>query len=127
MSLIEKFKKGELIPVCPEQLGGLPIPRVPAEVDKGCGQAVINGGGKVMGKDGQDLTDNFIKGAEETLKIAQLCGADEFIGASKSPSCGTNQTYDGSFLGTLASGDGATAALFKNAGIKATDVNEIES
>lgn len=124
--LIEKFKRGELIPVCPEQLGGLSTPRTPAEVVKGSGEKVIKGKNKVVNKDGIDVTQNFVRGAEEALKIARLVGADEFITADKSPSCGKDQTYNGSFSGKLVRGDGVTAALFKKNGIKTTEVKELE-
>ena len=103
------FKEGNVIPVCPEQLGGLPTPRIPQEVQKD---------GRVLNKKGRDVTEEFRKGAEETLKIAKLVGAKEFIGKSKSPSCGFGKTYDGTFSDKLIDGNGTTADLLSKNGIK---------
>ena len=125
--LIEMMKEGELIPVCPEQLGGLSTPRIPSEVMDGNGKSVVDGKNKVMNRDGKDVTANYIKGAKEALKIAKMVGATEFIGANKSPSCGKGLTYDGSFSGKLVMGDGVTAALLKKHGIKVVSVSELEN
>jgi uncharacterized protein YbbK (DUF523 family) len=110
-------KRDILIPVCPEQLGGLPTPRAPQEIQGGTGDDIINGKCVVMNKDGQDVTGEFLKGAEETLKIARHFNIKEFISKSGSPSCGCHQIYDGSFSGTLIDGDGVTAALLRRNGI----------
>ncbi len=107
-----------LIPVCPEQLGGLATPRAPQEIQGGTGEDVLNGKCKVMNKNGEDITNQFIRGAEETLEIAKRLKAEEFIGNSKSPSCGCGQIYDGSFSGSLVSGDGVTTALLRRNGIR---------
>lgn len=104
-----KKQKGSFVLVCPEQLGGLPTPRIPSEQQEN---------GKVLTKLGQDVTENFIKGAEETLKIAKMFGAKEFIGRHKSPSCGCGKIYDGTFTDTLKDGDGETTILLKKNGIK---------
>lgn len=106
---IELFKKGNVIPVCPEQLGGLPTPRIPQEIQKD---------GRVLNKEGKDVTEEFKKGAEETLRIAKLLGVKEFIGKSKSPSCGFGKTYDGTFSDTLINGNGITADLLSKNEIK---------
>jgi len=71
-----------------------------------------------VNKDGKDVTRAFIIGAEETLKIAKQLNIREFIGKSKSPSCGCGQIYDGSFSGRLLNGDGVTTALLKRNGIR---------
>lgn len=125
--LIKKFQEGELIPVCPEQLGGLPTPRMPSEVVNGSGKRVIEGKNIVVDKEGIDVTGGFVKGAKEALKIARLAGATEFIAADKSPSCGKGRTYDGSFSGKLVRGDGVTAAIFKKNGIKVINVKELDN
>ncbi len=104
LSLLEEH---ELIPVCPEILGGLPTPRVPAE----------NKGKQVVTKDGRDVTFQFQKGALETLKIAQLYQCHCAILKEKSPSCGSGEIYDGTFQGILMQGDGVTARLLKEHGI----------
>jgi len=124
--LMEQMKEVELIPVCPEQLGGLPTPRIPSEVNNGDGIGVIEGKNKVTNKAGDNVTVNFVKGAEQALKIAKMVGAKEFICANKSPSCGKGMTYDGSFSGKLVKGDGVTAALFEKNGIKVTNISELE-
>lgn len=86
----------ELIPICPEQLGGLPTPRVPSEIVEIDGIS-NNKERKVINKEGIDVTETFIKGAEETLKIAKLYNIKKAILKSKSPSCGNRKVYDGSF------------------------------
>ncbi|MBS7647640.1 MAG: DUF523 domain-containing protein [Candidatus Bathyarchaeia archaeon] len=97
-----------LIPVCPEQLGGLPTPREPAEIIRK----------KVVTKSGHDVTENFTRGARETLKIAKLFGVKEAILKQGSPSCGCGKIHDGTFSGRIIEGDGVTAALLKKHGIK---------
>ena len=116
--VIELSKKEILIPVCPEQLGGLPTPRIPQEIQGCSGEKVLDNKCKVKNKSGEDVTKQFIKGAKETLKIAKLLGIKEFIAKSKSPSCGCGKTYDGTFSGKLIDGDGVTTALLKRNGIK---------
>jgi len=116
--VIELLKKEVLIPVCPEQLGGLSTPRIPQEIQGCSGEKVLDGKCKVKNKSDEDVTKQFIKGAEETLKIAKLLGIKEFIAKQKSPSCGCGKTYDGTFSGKLIDGDGVTTALLKRNGIK---------
>lgn len=97
-----------LIPVCPEQLGGLPTPREKAER---YGRDVVTIGGKCV-------TENFKNGAAEVLKIAKLYNITEAILKQRSPSCGCGQIYDGSFSGKIIHGDGITTELLKSNGIK---------
>ncbi|MFH1364828.1 MAG: DUF523 domain-containing protein, partial [Candidatus Aenigmatarchaeota archaeon] len=87
--IIEMVKNGEAIPVCPEQLGGLTTPRETAEQKNE----------RVFTKDGKDVTTEFVKGANEGLKIAILAGCKEAILKARSPSCGSGKVYDGSFSG----------------------------
>jgi len=115
---IELSKLEPLIPVCPEQLGGLPTPRVPQEIQGGTGEDVLDKKCTVLNKNGEDVTRQFIRGAEETLKIARQLKVKEFIAKSTSPSCACSQIYDGSFSGRLINGDGVTTALLKRNGIK---------
>lgn len=122
--VIDLVKQGKAIPVCPEQLGGVKTPRIPQEIQGGTGEDVSNGKCKVVNKNGEDVTQQFIKGAEEALKIAKLVNAKEFIAKSKSPSCGCGLTYDGTFSGKLIKGDGVATAFLKKNGIKV--VNEKE-
>ena len=116
--VIELSKKEVLIPICPEQLGGLPTPRIPSEIQGCSGEKVLDGKCKIKNKSGEDVTKQFIKGAEEALKIAKLFNIKEFIAKSKSPSCGYGRTYDGTFSGKLINGNGITIALLKRNGIK---------
>lgn len=106
-----------LIPICPEQLGGLSTPRVPCEILDGEGIDVWTMGARVCDEQGQDYSIAYRKGAEETLRIAQLLKVSEAWLMSKSPSCGCGQIYDGSFSGILRNGDGVCTALLKQHGI----------
>ena len=94
----------ELVPVCPEQLGGLPTPRVPSE----------RVGERVLSREGADVTEAFRRGAEETLRIARQNGCRRALLKTNSPSCGSGTIYDGSFTGKLVSGDGVTAEALKH-------------
>jgi len=114
---IDYLNSETLMPVCPEQLGGLKTPRAPQEIQGGTGEDVLNRKCKVMNINGEDVTQEFINGAEETLKIVRLFHIEEFIGKSKSPSCGCGQIYDGTFSRKLIDGDGVTTALLKRDGI----------
>lgn len=106
--IIEISKKEKLIPVCPEELGGLKTPREPAE---------IQNDGTIKTKSDKDVTGNFIRGAEETLKIAKEKNIKEAILKQRSAACGCGKIYDGSFSGKIIEGDGITASLLKRNGI----------
>jgi uncharacterized protein YbbK (DUF523 family) len=123
--VIELLRKETLIPVCPEQLGGLATPREFQEIEKGSGNDVLDGKSRVKNKIGQDVTRQFIRGAKEALKIAKQYNIKEFIAKSRSPSCGCGLIYDGSFSKRLIKGDGVTVALFKRNGIKVITENDI--
>jgi len=116
--VIELVKKGEAIPICPEQLGGLPTPRIPQEIQGFSGEKVLDGECKVLNKNGEDVTQEFIKGAHETLRIVKIYNCKEAILKARSPSCGYGKTPDGTFSGKLINGNGVTAALLKRNGIK---------
>lgn len=103
-ALSEKYY---LIPVCPEQLGGLKTPRNPSEI--------ING--RVISPAGDDVTAEYRRGAEEALRLARLFGCKKAILKEHSPSCGFGKIYDGSFSGTLVGGSGIAAALLAENGI----------
>ena len=104
-----------LVPVCPEQLGGLPTPRPPAE----------RRGGRVVTQSG-DVTEQYLRGAEETLKLCKLLGCEAAVLKEHSPSCGRGQVYDGTFSGTLTAGDGVTAELLAAHGILVYGESQIE-
>lgn len=109
------LRKHTLIPVCPEQLGGLPIPREPAE---------INSSG-VTTKSGKDVTAAYQKGAEATLAIAKMFNCTHAVLQKRSPSCGVGLIYDGSFQGKRIEGNGVTAQLLIDAGIVVMDEDSI--
>ena len=96
-----------LIPVCPEQLGGMSTPRIPSE----------RRGERVVNRAGEDVTSQFIRGAEEALRIAKLYGCQVAVLKERSPSCGCGRIYDGTFSGKLTDGDGVTAELLRREGI----------
>ena len=104
-----------LIPICPEQLGGLATPRPAVEVKDG----------KAITKDGKNMTEYFENGAKEVLKIAKLLDVKEAILKQKSPSCGCGQMYGGSFSGKIIDGDGITTKLLNNNGISVISENEV--
>ena len=112
LSLGEKYN---LIPVCPEIYGGLPTPRVPSE----------RIGDKVMMKDGRDVTENYRRGAEETLELCRIYNIKTAILKERSPSCGKGEIYDGTFSGTLTERDGVTAELLIANGIRVLGESEI--
>lgn len=105
------FKEGKVVLVCPEQMGGLKTPRVPAEIVGGDGSDVLEGRAQVLTKEGQDVTKEFIKGAEETLKLANALKPEKIILKAKSPSCGCGKIYDGTFSSKLINGNGVVAEL----------------
>ncbi len=130
--LEEAFSRGLVIPLCPEQLGGLPTPRPPAKITEGDGFTVLRGSAKVLTVDGSnlDVTENFLKGAYETLTAARKLGNRVLacILKEKSPSCGVRMIYN--FKNdSLKEGMGVTAALLKSKGFKilsSEDKEEIE-
>lgn len=123
--IINLSKDAILIPICPEQLGGLSTPRAPSEIQDGTGSEVLEGKARVMNKRGEDVTKEFLKGAYESLKIAKFYNIKIAILKSKSPSCGKGEIYDGSFLNKLSTGNGVTAELFLRNKIKVLTEKEI--
>lgn len=115
-----------LIPVCPEQLGGLPTPRIPAELS-GAASEVFSGSAGVYNRDNVDVSRQFIKGAREALRLAEMFQVKLAILKAKSPSCGHRMIYDGTFSGRLVSGSGLTAYLFHCSKIKVFDEEELLS
>lgn len=97
----------DLVPVCPEVLGGLPVPRTPSELR----------GGRVVAKDGTDRTGAFRRGAELAVALARKTGAKKALLKANSPSCGSGKVYDGTFTGRIVPGDGLAAAALKAAGL----------
>jgi len=124
---LELSRRETLIPVCPEQLGGLPTPRAPQEIQGGTGDDVLSGNCMVINKNGENVTAPFIRGAQETLRIARRLKIKEFIARDRSPSCGCGHIYNGSFSGRLVPGDGVTTTLLKKNGIKVSTAGSLPS
>lgn len=108
---------GKAILVCPEQLGGLPTPRIPSEIIGESSNILNYNNGSVIDKNGNDVTPQFVKGAKETLQIAKKLNIKKAILKDSSPSCGVNYIYDGNFNGTKIKGMGLTAQLLKESSI----------
>lgn len=113
--LVDYIKGNEVLSVCPEVMGGLPVPRESAEI--------VNG--VVSHKDGTSVDKEFRKGAKKALKTVKEQKVDLVILQSRSPSCGVNSIYDGSFSGKLISGKGVFADLLQKNGIKVMDVSDL--
>ncbi len=113
--LLDFVSSTPIIPFCPEQLGGLPTPRPCSDIRGGDGHIVLSGSAKVINVEGRDVTNAFIKGAEEALSLARLAGAKIAIMKDRSPSCGLRTPYCDKHSGV---GIGVTAALFESRGIK---------
>ncbi|MCI6152318.1 DUF523 domain-containing protein [Fusobacterium perfoetens] len=116
---LEMLNKGEAVPICPEQLGGLSTPRVPAEIQKD-----KEGKIQVITKNNTNVTKEYFLGAERALKILKALEIDTVILKSKSPSCGYGKIYDGTFSKTLIEGNGITVDLFLKNNIKVIDNEE---
>ena len=114
-AVAEYTAEHEVIPVCPEVLGGLPVPRVPSEIVDGT----------VMTKDGRSVDREFREGARHALEIAKENGAQLAILQSRSPSCGPREVYDGSFTGRKIQGMGVFARLLIENGIAVIDAEEL--
>ena len=115
--LKELLKTHTCIPICPEQLGGLPTPREPSE----------RRADAVVTKSGADVTAQFRRGAEQALHLARLYGCKAAVLKERSPSCGSGEVYDGTFSGRLTSGDGVTAALLKANGIAVYGESDLDA
>lgn len=101
------FARGLAVPVCPEVLGGLPVPRFPCELRDG----------RVMDAHGRDLTEAFAAGAAATLALARERNITVAVLKERSPSCGSGHIYDGAFAGRLIPGQGVAAALLRANGV----------
>ena len=119
VSLIEAWQEeGLLVPLCPEVMGGLSIPRIPSEV--------VFGQKRVINALGEDVTEAFNKGAKEALRIAQQESVVMAILKARSPSCGKGVIYDGTFSGTKVSDSGITCKLLQEQGIAVFSEEELE-
>lgn len=126
--LIERWEtSGRLIPCCPEVLGGLPIPRPPAEIQGGGGKDVLEGEAAVRTAAGVDVTAAFTRGAAAALEMARAHDARWAILCQRSPSCGSRRVYDGRFQGVLIPGAGVTTAHLRANGIAVFGPEEIDT
>lgn len=119
------FREGKAVLVCPEQLGGLSTPRDPVELNNEASE-VINGNGKALSNQGEDVTKQFIDGAYETLRIAKELGATKAVLKEGSPSCGSNYIYDGTFSRNKIKGKGITAQILENEDITVFSDEDLE-
>lgn len=114
----ELIDEEKAVSVCPEVLGGLSIPREPAEIIGGDGEDVLDEKARVVTISGQDVTAEFLKGAYAALEKSKEIGARLIILKESSPSCGSSKIYDGKFSGRKIAGNGVTSALLKRNGFK---------
>ncbi|WP_022851971.1 DUF523 domain-containing protein [Limisalsivibrio acetivorans] len=126
-AVIDRWIEEErVMPFCPEVEGGLPTPRKPAEIcGGGGGGAVLSGVAIVRSADGEDFTENFIKGARLALERCREHGIETALLKQGSPSCGCRLIYDGSFSGIKCSGMGVAASLLSSAGIRVFGEDEL--
>ncbi len=117
--IIELHRAGHnLVPVCPELLGGLDVPRSPAEIQPD---------GRVVTQDGEDVTAAYRAGAERAVEIAKEKGCTAAILKARSPSCGSGEVYDGTFTHTITSGWGIAARLLDEAGLEVMDEDHLQA
>jgi len=114
--IVKLSEKHTIIPICPEQMGGLPTPRDPSEIV----------GDKLISSKGKDVTFEYKKGAETALYLAKMAHADFAILKANSPSCGKGMIYDGTFSGNKIEGNGVTVKLFLENGIPVYTENELD-
>lgn len=115
-AVLKLLERHTLIPICPEQLGGLATPRPPAERQ----------GDAVRTQSGADVTEQYRRGAEEALRLCRIYGCQAAVLKERSPSCGAGAVYDGTFSGSLIHGDGVTAELLKANGIPVYGESRVE-
>ena len=123
-AIVKMAAKQRIIPVCPEQLGGLPTPRPRSVLYGGDGYAVLDGTARVVADDGTDITDVFLNGARQTVEIACRCGVVRAILTERSPSCGIFRVY---IDDELVSGTGVTAAILDRHGVTLTSSEELDT
>ncbi len=102
------------VPVCPEQLGGLPTPRPPCQFESGDGHDILDGQGRLLTTDQREVSEAFRRGARETLKACRACGCQSALLKERSPSCGRHQVHRS---GSIVAGQGVACALLLRAGI----------
>ncbi|WP_193073550.1 DUF523 domain-containing protein [Pseudomonas sp. FME51] len=126
-SLLQQWQaQGRVVALCPEVSGGLPTPRPPAEIPGGQGAAVLEGRVPVVDVDGRDVSAAFLAGAAAAVELASRHGIRFAVLKARSPSCGNQETYDGSFSGNRVAGEGVAAAALRRCGVQVFNENELE-
>lgn len=121
------IKAGDVISICPEMAGGLPTPRPPAEIESGkTAKEILNGKGKIIAINGDDVTAEYLIGAQKALELVKKNNIHVAILKARSPSCGSKQVYDGNHTRSLIEGMGVTAELLTQHGIQVFDETEID-
>jgi len=125
--ILENWKReGRIISVCPEVLGGLPVPRTPAEIVSGQGKDVLTGHAKVVDRSGRDVTSFFIAGAQKVLDLVLKNRIFLAVLTDRSPSCGSTYIYNGQFDGTRIAGMGVATCLLRQHGIKVFSQHQLK-
>jgi len=114
-----------ILPICPEQMGGMPTPRVPSELQNTAAE-IFEGKGRILNRNGEDVTGCFLKGAREAAYLAQMFSAKLAVLKSKSPSCGIKKIYDGNFSGRLIESRGMTAQALYDSGLRLFDEKDLD-
>ena len=125
--LMVKWRDEErLVAICPEVAGGLPTPRLPAEIQFGDGNNVLDGNTKILQIDGEDVTQSFLDGANKALKLALANNCTVAILTERSPSCGSSMIFDGTFTKEKILGVGVTTALLEKNNIRVFNQNQLD-
>jgi uncharacterized protein YbbK (DUF523 family) len=124
---VRLLAEGRAVLACPEVAGGLPIPRPESEMQGGDGDDVLDGRGRVVSVEGDDVTEQYLAGARHAVREAHASGARAAVLKARSPSCGCGEIYDGSFSGSLRKGDGVTAAALKREGLDVVSDEDLKT
>ena len=119
-AILSLYRKGLIIPVCPEQLGGLPTPRKKSGIVSGTGGDVLDGSARVRDGDGADVTEQFVRGAMEVVALARMLRIEKAYMKERSPSCGPGTVYSG---GRLIQGNGVCAAALLRENVEISPVD----
>lgn len=126
-SLLQQWQaQGRVVALCPEVSGGLSTPRPPAEIPGGQGAAVLEGRVPVVDVNGCDASAAFLAGAAAAVELVSRHGIRFAVLKARSPSCGNQETYDGSFSGNRVAGEGVTAAALRRRGVRVFNESELE-
>ena len=126
-SLLQQWQaEGRVVPLCPEVAGGLAVPRPPAEIAGGQGEQVLDGLAAVLTDAGEDVSEAFLAGAAEAVRLVRQHGIRIAVLKARSPSCGNLHNYDGSFSGRKVSGQGVTAAALQRQGVQLFNEEQLE-